>query len=185
MGVSAMVPRQDVSETGPRPAVAAADFRAAMSGLAGGVCIVTTDGPAGRSGFTASAVCSVSDEPPMVLVCIKRSASAYPAFQGNRVLCINVLAASQQPLAALFGGKLGMDERFAAGSWQPGADGAPALTGALAVLHGRIAQRCGAGSHEVLICEVSSLATAQAGGDALVYFQRGYHALPGAGPGSP
>lgn len=184
MGLSAISQRAAAPELVPQPAVAAADFRNAMSALAGGVCIVTTDGPAGRSGFTASSVCSVSDEPPMVLVCIKRSASAYPAFEGNRVLCISVLSAAQQPMATLFGSKVRMDERFAAGTWLPAPDGAPALAGALATLQGRIVQRCSAGSHEVLICEVLSL-TAPQPGEALVYVHRGYHAVPSAGPGSP
>lgn len=157
--------------------VAAADFRQAMSQLAGAVCIVTTDGPEGMSGFTASSVCSVSDEPPMLLVCIKRSASAYPAFKGNGVLCVNVLAAAQQPLAALFGGKTPMADRFAASPWQAKTGEAPALQGALAAVHGRIEQWCSAGSHDVLICQVVALGAPQPG-DALVYFNRGYHAIP-------
>lgn len=162
-------------------AVAAGDFRQAMAQLAGGVCIVTTDGPAGRAGFTASSVCSVSDEPPMLLVCIKRTASAYPAFQGNGELCVNVLTTSQQALAALFGGKTAMAERFASGPWVAGAGQAPALQGALAAVHCRIEQRCSAGSHDVLICQVIALSTPQPG-HALVYFNRGYHALPGTAP---
>jgi hypothetical protein len=63
-----------------------------MSRLGAAVNIVTTDGPAGRAGFTASAVCSVTDEPPTLLVCLNRTASVYPAFEANGVLCVNVLA---------------------------------------------------------------------------------------------
>ena len=58
-------------------------FRNAMSVLASAVNVVTTDGPAGRAGFTATAVCSVSDEPPSLLVCLNRSASVYDIFQAN------------------------------------------------------------------------------------------------------
>jgi flavin reductase len=77
-----------------------ADYRNAMARLGAAVNIITTDGPAGRAGFTASAVCSVTDEPPTLLVCLNRSASVYPAFKANGVLCVNVLAAGHQSLSA-------------------------------------------------------------------------------------
>ncbi len=52
-----------------------ASFRDAMAHVGAAVNIITTDGPAGRAGFTASAVCSVTDTPPTLLVCLNRSAS--------------------------------------------------------------------------------------------------------------
>ncbi|HBT57810.1 MAG TPA: FMN reductase, partial [Pseudomonas sp.] len=78
-------------------------FRNAMSVLASAVNVVTTDGPAGRAGFTATAVCSVSDEPPSLLVCLNRSASVYDIFQTNDHLCVNTLTCDQQALSNLFG----------------------------------------------------------------------------------
>ena len=54
------------------------EYREAMSRLGAAVSVITTDGPAGPSGFTASAVCSVTDAPPTLLVCLNRSASASP-----------------------------------------------------------------------------------------------------------
>ena len=60
-------------------------FRGAMARVAGAVHLVTTDGTGGRAGFTASAVCSVSDGPPTLLVCINRSSSAYAAVSANDV----------------------------------------------------------------------------------------------------
>ena len=86
-------------------AVPKSDYRDAMARLGAAVHVITTDGPGGRAGFTASAVCSVTDEPPTLLVCLNRSASVYPAFQANGVLCVNALAAGQQQLSSLFGGK--------------------------------------------------------------------------------
>ncbi|WP_198511682.1 flavin reductase, partial [Bacillus subtilis] len=52
------------------PAVEKTEFRNAMSRLGAAVNIITTEGPAGRAGFTASAVCSVTDSPPTLLVCL-------------------------------------------------------------------------------------------------------------------
>ncbi|EOC0465833.1 flavin reductase, partial [Cronobacter sakazakii] len=92
-------------------------FRDAMSRLGAAVNIVTTDGPAGMAGFTASAVCSVTDSPPTLLVCLNRNASVWPVFQANGQLCVNTLAAGHEALSGLFGGKTPMEERFAAARW--------------------------------------------------------------------
>ena len=102
-----------------------ASFRDAMAHVGAAVNIITTDGPAGRAGFTASAVCSVTDTPPTLLVCLNRSASVWPVFSEHHTLCVNTLAAGQEALSTLFGGKTAMDERFAAADWQTGATGCP------------------------------------------------------------
>ncbi len=98
-------------------------FRDAMSCMGAAVNIITTDGPAGRAGFTASAVCSVTDTPPTLLVCLNRGASVWPVFNENRTLCVNTLSAGQEPLSNLFGGKTPMEHRFAAARWQTGVTG--------------------------------------------------------------
>lgn len=64
----------------PADPVSQLAFRDAMSSLAAAVNVITTDGPGGRAGFTATAVCSVTDQPPTLLVCINRSASVYETF---------------------------------------------------------------------------------------------------------
>ena len=74
-------------------------FRQAMSHLAAAVNIVTTDGEAGRAGFTASAVCSVTDTPPTLLVCMNKSSRSYINFVENKVLCVNVLSADRAHLS--------------------------------------------------------------------------------------
>jgi flavin reductase len=98
-------------------AISAQVFRDGMARLGAAVSIVTSDGPAGRVGFTATAVCSVSDKPPTLIVCINRLGSAYHPVVENRVLAVNVLAADQRALSELFGGKMPMDERFARDDW--------------------------------------------------------------------
>ena len=74
----------------------------ARLGAAGNV--VTSDGPGGRCGFTASAVCSVTDSPPTVLVCVNRTNDSYPPLKVNGVLCVNTLAGGQEDLSAIFAG---------------------------------------------------------------------------------
>lgn len=152
------------------------DYRDAMARLGAAVSVVTTDGPGGQAGFTASAVCSVTDDPPTLLVCLNRSASVYPVFDANGVLCVNVLAAGQQALSNLFGGKTPMPERFAAARWSLLVTGAPVLEGATVSFDCRVTRRTEVGSHDVLFCE----AVAIRGSDkaqGLVYFDRRYHDL--------
>ena len=63
-------------------------FRDAMSSLSAAVNVVTTEGEAGRCGITATAVCSVTDTPPSVMVCINANSAMNPVFQGNGRLCV-------------------------------------------------------------------------------------------------
>ena len=151
-------------------------YREAMARLASAVHLITTDGPAGRAGFTASAVCSVSDAPPTLLVCINRKSSAYAAFSGNAALCVSTLGPAHQGIAGAFGGKTPMAERFAAGAWHTLGTGAPVLAGALVAFDCRIVQRHAVGTHDVLYCEVQGVAAAGEA-EALVYHDRRYHTL--------
>ena len=159
------------------PCVEGGAFRGAMARVASAVHLVTTDGPGGRAGFTASAVCSVSDAPPTLLVCVNRASSAHAALSANTALCVNTLAADQSGIAAAFGGRTPMETRFAAGTWTTLATGAPALQGARAAFDCRIVARHPVGTHDVLYCEVIGLAE-PGDGPALVYADRAYHSLP-------
>ncbi|WP_232823733.1 flavin reductase [Salinicola sp. CPA57] len=163
-------------------AVSPSAFREAMSRLAAAVNVVTTDGPAGRAGFTASAVCSVTDEPPTLLVCINRRASAYPSFADNPALCVNVLSADHQQVSNTFGGKTPMAERFAQADWTTRETGAPVLANALAHFECRIGQRVAVGTHDVLFCEIVAMSTCDES-QCLLYFERQYHQLPRLAPG--
>ncbi|WP_020201129.1 MULTISPECIES: flavin reductase [Cupriavidus] len=155
-------------------AVTVAAFRDAMADLGAAVHIVTTDGRAGRAGFTASAVCSVTDSPPSVLVCINRTSSAYAATIANGAVCINTLSADQKPLSAAFSAKASMDERFASGEWSGAPGSAPALRGAIMSIHCRIDSAVQVGTHDILLCEVDRIeSNAHAG--ILIYYNRRYH----------
>lgn len=151
-------------------------FRDGMACLAGAVNIVTTDGPAGKAGFTATAVCSVTDEPPTLLVCVNRSSSAAPAFLANDAICVNTVGPRHKDLAMLFGGKTPMAERFAETDWRPGKTGAPVLDQAVVSFDCRVSARQAIGTHEVIFCEVVSV-VADPTSQASVYFGRKFHDL--------
>ncbi|MCE2578663.1 flavin reductase [Gluconacetobacter entanii] len=160
----------------PAPALSTAAFRDGMAALASAISIVTTDGPGGAHGFTASAVCSVSDTPPTVLVCINRTASAHPHIVRHGVLAINVLHAGQSALSDRFASRrYTMAERFAGATWRRGATGAPLLEGALASLDCRISDVRDVGTHAVVFAHVIAITHAtEATLPALLWFRRGY-----------
>ncbi|MGA0541719.1 flavin reductase [Neotabrizicola sp. VNH66] len=159
----------------PGPLPEAQAFRNGMSRLGASVNLVTTDGPAGRHGLTVSAVCSVTDTPPMLLVCINRNAYAHDSFITNGVLCVNVLGHTHQDLSRSFARWTGED-RFAAAQWSRLVTGAPVLAGAAVAFDCRIAEAQHRGTHSVLFCEVveTRLAEAPAG---LIWFDRAFHPL--------
>lgn len=152
-------------------------FRNAMSRLGAAVHIVTTAGEGGRVGFTASAVCSVTDEPPTLLVCLNRVSALHEAFAANKVLCVNTLSFAQQDLANLFASKAGMTERFAQGDWQTALTGAPVLANASVVCDCKITASTVVGTHEVMFCEVL-MTRVDLDKNGLIYYDREYHPLP-------
>jgi flavin reductase len=151
-------------------------FRDAMAQLGAAVHVITTDGPGGRAGFTASAVCSVTDTPPSVLVCINRSSSAYDAVTANGRICINTLSADQHEVSAGFSKKGTMQDRFAHGAWIERDGGPPHLADASASIDCRIVSRTAVGTHDILICEVSEI-TSNAHPGVLIYYDRKYHKI--------
>jgi flavin reductase len=168
--------RSLATDAAPTEAVTRQGFRNAMSRLVAAVNVITTDGPAGRAGFTASAVCSVTDSPPTLLVCLNRGASVSAAVHENGVLCINALSDGQHKISNLFGGKTPMAQRFAAARWLDTMTGAPMLEGALVAFDCQIAKTVDVGTHAVLFCEVIGVYEGSMR-KALLYFGRAYHAV--------
>lgn len=157
------------------PLVNRQTYREAMARFGAAVSVVTTGGPAGRYGFTASAVCSVTDDPPTLLVCVNRRNDSHPALIGNGVMCVNTLAAGQEEISSVFGGGTQAQEaRFAAGDWHTLVTGAPVLRGAVVAFDCRIVSVTEIGTHSVVFGEVVAIEHGSEH-DGLVYFGRGYH----------
>jgi flavin reductase (DIM6/NTAB) family NADH-FMN oxidoreductase RutF len=153
-------------------------YRDGMARFAAAVHIVTTDGPAGSAGFTASAACSVTDDPPTLLVCLNRASQLHSIFQENGVFCLNTLAADQQVLSELFArhGGMPMQERFAMPVWERWKTGAPVLRDALTCFDCRITEVKEVGTHWVLFGEVQEIRMSS-GTSALLYLHRAYRTL--------
>ncbi len=153
-------------------------YRDAMSHYAGAVQVVTTAGAAGRRGLTLTAACSVSDDPPTVLVCLQKIHPENHLFMKNGVFAVNTLAGGHRALADAFSGRtrLTQDERFALAEWEVLATGAPVLKGALAVFDCRIVSVQDHSTHHVLFGEVTGLRR-NTDATALIYLNRRYHTL--------
>ena len=149
----------------------------AMSEAAATVSVVTTDGPAGRAGVTVSAMCSVSADPPTILVCVHHLSPACQAIRENGVFCVNVLGDEQSAISDTFAGRqrTASGDKFDCAEWRALATGAPALDDPLVALDCRLVEHLRQGSHYVFIGEVADLALGD--GAPLVYAKRAYRGL--------
>jgi len=151
-------------------------YRHAMARLTGAVNIISSDGEAGRAGFTASAVCSVTDDPPTLLLCVNLASRQNDFLRANGVLCVNTLTIGQEDIARAFSNHdLTMEQRFALAEWSVLESGAPVMQGALAAFDCKIVERIEHGTHAVLFCQV--LATAAGEGEPMIYFNRAFREL--------
>jgi flavin reductase len=150
-------------------------FRSAMSRLSAAVSVIATDGEAGRYGMTASAVCSVSDDPPMILICVNRNARANVIFKANGRLSVNILAADQADISARFASSaLSVAERFGEPSdWLTRDTGALLLKDTLASLDCSVESVSEIATHSVFFCKVERVELG-ALRDGLIYFDRNY-----------
>lgn len=145
-------------------------FRDAMAQLSAHVTIVAAYAADGRPvGFTASAVCSLSLDPPLVLVCIDRRSGSHGALLAAERFSVNVLADEHEDLALRFATR-GVD-RFAGREFDTG-PGAPHLPGALTALVCRRHAIYPGGDHTILVGRVEQATTCR--GEPLLYFDRGF-----------
>jgi flavin reductase len=150
-------------------------FRDAMARLGAAVHVVTTAGPAGRTGFTATAVCSVSDSPPTLLVCLNRTSRSGDVLRENGVFCVNTLGADEEAVADMFAGRTGAasEQRFAIGDWMTLSTGAPVLRSAIIGFDCRTLQVRAVATHNVFFAAVEAIHLGPPG-HALVYHERAY-----------
>lgn len=145
----------------PCRAVEPGAFRDGMRRLAGAVCVIATGEPGARAGLTATAVCSVTAEPPRILVCINAKTGAHAPIAANGLLSVNVLRSNQAGLAKRFAGMVpgvSGEARFAEGNWSA-LQGVPVLDDACAVFACRVVEVLPASTHSIFMCEVVAVRT--------------------------
>jgi 4-nitrophenol 2-monooxygenase / 4-nitrocatechol 4-monooxygenase, reductase component len=142
-------------------------FREVVGHFTSGVTVIATAWDGRDYGMTASAVTSLSLEPPMMMVCLNNGSTTQEAITRSRALSVCVLAEGQDDLAKNFGRKA--DDKFAGIATTRGVGGVPLLRDALAVLECEVSDDIVGGSHRVFLARVVRASARQ--GSPLAYFR--------------
>ena len=162
--------------------VAPDDFRRVLGHFATGVTILTTtDAEARPTGLTVSAFCSVSLDPPQILVCVDHKSQSYPALRDGSCFAVNILTSEHESVSRRFATT--RLDKFDGVPWHPGRLGVPLIDGALAHLECRTVSRHVEGDHTILVGRVEEAGNGT--GEPLLYFRGKYGRLAAAsGAGS-
>ncbi len=149
-----------------------------MRRLAASVCLVTTLNEDGsRNGLTATAVCSMTAEPPTLLCCLKLTSNSYLAIEKAGAFAVNVLSTDDHAIADRFSSTLSGAEKFALGSWTTLSTGSPVLTSAIATFDCKLVNVVAVATHGILLGEVQALHLHAAGAKPLLYVDGAYGAF--------
>jgi flavin reductase (DIM6/NTAB) family NADH-FMN oxidoreductase RutF len=163
-----------MNSTSPSQILRPEEFRKACARYATGIAVAAVTSPDGSpEGLTVNSFTSVSLEPPLILVCIAKTATAYSAFQAAKAFAVNILREEQIDLSQHFASS--KSQRFEGLDWRPGVHGAPVLNGALAVLECAMHGSFDAGDHTVYLGLVERAESHE--GPPLLYFASAYRKL--------
>ncbi len=150
-------------------------FREVFGRFATGVVVITSSGPAGSGGMTANAICSLSLDPPLALVCFENRARTLPIVRDAGRFAVNILSADQHTVAGVFASKLPEAEKLQ-GVEHHSLHGAPVLDGALAWAVCDVREQIAGGDHTIVIGEVIEMGLGN--GEPLLWYEGRYHSLP-------
>jgi 3-hydroxy-9,10-secoandrosta-1,3,5(10)-triene-9,17-dione monooxygenase reductase component len=162
----------------PTEAGELATFKQAMRHLIGGVSVITAGADEAKTGLTVTSAISLSLDPPTMLVCVNRNASAWPVIQRERHYCVNILDSRHQHVADRFAGRGGVKggARYEGAQWRQFVTGAWGLEDALAVVDCAVEEIIERHSHGIMIGAVKWVHLG-GGGEALIYGHGSYSAL--------
>ncbi len=150
------------------------EFRSALSRFPSGVTVVTTRDEDGRyHGITVSAFCSLSLDPPRVLICVEKTTGSHLALETSQAFIVNMLSADQREMSERFASTL--EDKFEAVEFETGIDGIPMILGCLATLECRVTNAYDGGDHSIFVGEVEQATVND--GDPIVYFRGDYRAI--------
>jgi flavin reductase (DIM6/NTAB) family NADH-FMN oxidoreductase RutF len=152
------------------------DFRNVLAHFASGVTIVTTcDSEQRPTGLTASAFCSVSLDPPLILICVDHKSQSYPHIRDCGRFGINILPQAHEQLSRRFASS--RLDKFDGVSFTMGTLGVPLIDQALAHLECRTVSAHVEGDHTIFVGRVESVGIGE--GEPLLYYRGRYHQLRG------
>ena len=156
----------------PKPATHDA-YCQGMRRLASGVTVIASSHEGERAGLTATAVCSVTADPPRLLVCVNRGVYAHDVIVRSGKLSVNVLSTDQEEIAKRFAGMVkgvsGAD-RFSDDEWGQTPAGMPYVRNAPVAFECSVTEAGEMGTHSMFLCDVTDVVLGQNSGDPLVYF---------------
>ncbi len=162
----------------PEDAVMIADaYRAGMRMFAAGVCLITARRNHEPGGMIATAVTSVSAEPPTLLICVNRGASIFGMIRETGSFCVNVLTKEAVSLVDIFSRSSRHAERFQTGDWTMSANGAPVCAESLVCFECRLAKIVDWHTHGIFMGEVTGVLHPRANATPLLYMDRRFHHL--------
>lgn len=154
-------------------------FRSVMANFATGVGVLTVHSSWGDTGITVNSFTSVSLEPTLVLVCIEQTAFTHGRLLEAGAFAVNILGAEQQGYSQLFAQRqAGQDPHLAGVPFRRGRTGSPIIEGAVAYVDCRVVATYPGGDHTIFLGEVDDAAVLAPEAPVLLYFRRGYAALP-------
>lgn len=153
------------------PTVGAGAHKQSMRHVAASVSVIAVHADGARAGLTATAVCSVTADPPRLVVFVNKSVAADEAILKSGSLSVNTLAGDQEEVAKAFAGMIeGVrgEDRFTYGQWETLVTGAPVLADALAAFDCRVVKVFDESTHHAFLCEVLDTRE-RTDGQALIY----------------
>jgi flavin reductase (DIM6/NTAB) family NADH-FMN oxidoreductase RutF len=150
------------------------EFKAALGRFASGVTVVTTKDSDGKlHGLTVSAFCSVSMNPPLILVCILKTTGSYSSFEESKAFVVNILDESQQHASNHFASHLA--DKFVGQKYQLNENGLPVLADCLVNLECDLKHSYDGGDHTIFVGEIKTATIHE--GKPLVYWFNKYRQL--------
>lgn len=140
------------------PALRAA-FLEQMRQVPGAVALIASAAGSERGGLVATAWSSLCADPPMLLACVNRTASAHDLILRAGAFGLSLLSSGDQPVVGHFSGKqaLSGSDRFVEGLWSTGPGGQPLLDGATVSFECTIETTHSHGTHTILIGRVGEM----------------------------
>ena len=150
-----------------------ARFKEAMSRFASGVTVVTTEHDGALYGMTVASFASLALHPPLVLVCVAKSAKSHEAIRASGQFGVSILASTQQELSGKFASKA--EDKFSGVDIRRGESGLPLIEGAICTLECRVHEQLPGGDHSIFVGEVVEAQTSE--GAPLVYYRSAYREI--------
>lgn len=140
-------------------AITPGEYKKGMRQLPAGVCVITTGRVPSRAGLTATAVMSLTAEPPQLVAAVNRSGAALSLITQNRAFAVNVLSAVDIALAEMFAGRTRVsgEDRFVSGEWIEGETRSPILSRAIVSFDCLLADEIPVATHTLLVGSVQAV----------------------------